>query len=113
MTPKEIILAALGGGKPDRVPVALIGGGMWSVHHSGVSFKDLSRDATMMTSMLAGLSGKLRSDIVYAGSGFPNFLIAALGGRIVFRDVGAPDLEAPVAALESDLDKLDTSAIEE
>lgn len=113
MTPKEIILAALGGGKPDRVPVALIGGGMWSVHHSGVSFKDLSRDAVLMTSMLAGLSGKLRSDIVYAGSGFPNFPIAALGGRIVFRDVGAPDLEAPVAASEGDLDRLDTAAIEQ
>lgn len=112
MTPKEIILTALKGGRPERVPVALIGGGMWSVHHSGATFKDLAADAKAMTSMLVEMSGRLQSDIVYVGSGFPNFPIAALGGRIVFRDIGAPDLESPIVFSEGDLERLDPAAID-
>jgi uroporphyrinogen decarboxylase len=112
MTPKEIILAALRGEKPGRVPVALVGGGMWSVRDYGVSFRDLSRDAPRMASMLVEMAEKLRSDIVYAGSGFPNFPVAALGGRIIFRDIGTPDLEAPIVSSEGDLDRLDVAALE-
>jgi len=112
MTPKEIILTALQGGRPARVPVALVGGGMWSAYHYGASFKALSLDATTMTSMLVEMSERLRSDIVYVGSGFPNFPVAALGGRMVFRDIGAPDLEGPVVSSEEDLEGLDVTALE-
>ncbi len=112
MTPKEIIHTALRGGRPDRVPVALIGGGMWSVHHYGTTFRDLSLDSRAMTSMLVDMAGRLRSDIVYVGSGFPNFPVAALGGRIVFREIGAPDLESVIVASEEDLDRLDVKAVE-
>jgi uroporphyrinogen decarboxylase len=112
MTPKEIILTALGGGQPERVPVALIGGGMWSVHHYGVTFRDLSLDATAMTSMLVEMAGRLGSDIVYVGSGYPNFPVAALGGRIVFREIGAPDLEAPIVMSEDDLERLDPELLD-
>lgn len=111
MSPKDVILSALDGGKPERVPVALIGAGMWSVHHYNATFKDLSTDALRMSEMLVEMSGRLLSDIVYVGSGFPNFPVAALGGKIKFREMGAPDLEEPVVATEEDLRKIDLSRI--
>jgi len=112
MKPREIILKAFEGGKPERVPVTLFGAGMWSIHESGTTFKDLSLDASKMSDMLVDMSGKLLCDIVYAGSGYNNFHAAALGGKIKFREIGAPDLEAPLISSEEDLQKLDISKID-
>jgi uroporphyrinogen decarboxylase len=106
MTPKENILTAFEGGKPERIPVTLFGGGMWSIHNWGSTFAELATDAEKMTRMLIDMSEKLRCDIVYAGSGYNNFHTAALGGRIKFRELGAPDLEEPIISSEEDLAKL-------
>jgi len=110
--PRESILRAFVGRKADRIPAALLGAGMWSVHHFGTSFKALSTDAPKMAEMIIEMSDRLRSDIIYVGSGYPNFPIAALGGKIKYRDIGAPDLEAPIVSSEKDLAKLDISQIE-
>lgn len=112
MKPREIILKAFEGGKPERVPVTLFGGGMWSIHNFGTTFKDLSLDASKMSDMLVQMSGRLLCDIVYAGSGYNNFHAAALGGTIKFREIGAPDLEAPLVSSEDDLQRLDITAID-
>ncbi len=112
MKPREVILKAFEGGKADRVPVTLFGAGMWSIHSFGTTFKDLSLDAQKMTDMLVQMSGKLLCDIVYAGSGYNNFHAATLGGKIKFREIGAPDLEAPLISSEEDLQKLDISKID-
>lgn len=106
MTPKETILKAYDGGKPERVPVTLFGAGMWSIHNWGTTFKELSTDPDKMTGMLVEMSDKLQCDIVYAGSGYNNFHASALGGRIKFREVGAPDLEDPLIGSEEELAKL-------
>jgi uroporphyrinogen-III decarboxylase len=92
MTSRETILKAFEGGKPDRVPVTLFGGGMWSIKEFGSTFKDLSLDAQKMSDMLVSMSEKLLCDIVYAGSGYNNFHASAFGGGIKFREMGAPDL---------------------
>jgi uroporphyrinogen decarboxylase len=81
MKPKQVILKAFDGGKPDRVPVALMGGGMWGAYHYETTLKDLSTDAAKMTDMIVSMAHKLQSDIVYVGSGYPNVLAAALGGK--------------------------------
>ena len=112
MKPREAILKAFDGGKADRIPAALIGAGMWSVHQYGTSFGELSTDAPKMAGMILEMSGRLLSDIVYVGSGYPNFPVVALGGKIKYRDIGAPDLEAPIVSSEEDLAKLDVSRIE-
>jgi len=112
MKPREIILKAFEGGKPERVPVTLFGGGMWSIHNFGTTFRDLSLDASKMSEMLVQMSGRLLCDIVYAGSGYNNFHAAALGGTIKFREIGAPDLEAPLVSSEDDLQRLDITAID-
>lgn len=112
MKPKEIIIKAFEGGKPERVPVTLFGGGMWSIHNFGTTFKELSTDAKRMADMLVHMSGRLRCDIVYAGSGYNNFHASALGGSIKFREIGAPDLEAPLISSEEDIPRLDITALD-
>ena len=112
MTPKEIVLSAFEGGKPERVPVTLFGGGMWSIHNWDSTFEALSTDVDKMTRMLIDSSEKLGCDIVYPGSGYNNFHTAALGGKIKFREVGAPDLEDPIISSEEDLAKLNIEDID-
>ncbi len=112
MTPRETILKAFEGGKADRVPATLFGAGMWSIRHYGASFQELSEDAARMSDMLVTMSEKLLCDIVYAGSGYNNCHASALGGSIKFREIGAPDLEAPLIASEEDLQKLDISRLD-
>ena len=111
MTPREVILKAFGGGKPDRIPVALMGGGMWSAYHYGTTLMDLLTNSSRMSDMLVEMSGKLKSDIVYAGSGYPNVLAAALGSKIKFSGFGAADLEAPVLPPGEEVQNLDLSMI--
>ncbi len=113
MKPKEIILKAFEGGKPERVPVTLFGAGMWSIHNYGTTFEALSKSSEAMAEMLVKTSEKLLCDIVYAGSGYNNFHAAALGGRIKFREIGAPDLEEPLIAEEKDLERLDIKRIDQ
>ncbi len=107
MTPKEVILKAFEGGKPDRVPATLFGAGMWSIRGWGSSFEALALDANRMSQMLIDMSAKLQCDIVYAGSGYNNFHAVALGGRIKFREMGAPDLEDHFVNSEEDIARLD------
>ena len=106
MAPREIILTAFEKGKPERVPVTLFGGGMWSIHNWGSTFERLSGSAEKMTQMLVDMSEKLQCDIVCAGSGYNNFHATALGGRIKFREMGAPDAEDPIISSEEDLARL-------
>ncbi len=49
MTPREVILKAFEGGKPERVPVTVFGGGMWSINNWGSTFEALSKDAEKMS----------------------------------------------------------------
>lgn len=113
MTPKEVILKAFDIKKPERVPVALFGGGMFTMFNTGNSFKSLAEDAKGMADMIISFSKRSLSDVVYVGSGYNNFHAAALGGRIKYREIGAPDLEEPLVNTESDLDKLDLEKLKE
>jgi len=109
--PKEIVQDALELGTPDRVPVAFFGAGVWTLHNSGNSFSDLAYEPKKMADTIISASEKLQSDIVYAGSGYNNFHAAALGGKIKIRQVGAPDLEAPLVNSPEDLNTLDIEAL--
>jgi len=112
MTPREIILQAFDGGKPERVPVTLFGGGMWSIKGFDSSFEELSTDAAKMSDMLETLADKLLCDIVYAGSGYNNFHAAAFGGEIKFRSMGAPDLKEHLVSSVEDIEKFDLAALD-
>ncbi len=47
------------------------------------------------------------------GSGYNNFHASALGGKIKFREMGAPDLENHFVSSEEDLAKLMLSDLDE
>jgi uroporphyrinogen decarboxylase len=66
-----------------------------------------------MADIIISTSDKLKSDIVYCGSGYNNFHAAALGGEIKFRQVGPPDLAAPLVNSEEDLGKLSIEDLSE
>jgi uroporphyrinogen decarboxylase len=111
MTPRETILKAFEGGKPERVPVTLFGAGMWSIKDYGTSFEELSNNADKMVDMCVTEAGKIRSDVVYVGSGYNNFHAEALGKKfgvgIKYREIGAPDLTDHFVHSEEDIAKLD------
>ncbi|MBI5103086.1 MAG: hypothetical protein HZB33_14820 [Nitrospirae bacterium] len=110
MEPKEIILKAFDGGRPERVPVTLFGGGMWSIRDYGSSFEELAKDEKKMADMCIKEAERIRSDVVYVGSGFNNFHASALGtafgAGIKYREIGAPDLTKHFVDSEEVIDKL-------
>jgi uroporphyrinogen decarboxylase len=115
MTPRETILKAFEGGRPERVPVTLFGGGMWSIKDYGTSFEELANNAAKMADMCVTEADKIRSDVIYVGSGYNNFHAAALGTAfgvgIKYREIGAPDLTAHFVHSEEDIEKLDIADI--
>lgn len=111
MNSKEMVFKAMEMGKPPRVPVAPFGCGVWTIHRSGTTFKELSRDAERMARTNLDIYHKFKPDIVYVGSGYNNLHAAALGGKIIFREIGAPDLEEPYVHSIEDIEKLDLGKI--
>lgn len=110
MTPREIILKAFEMGKPERIPVTVFGGGMWSIKDYGSTFQELSLNAEKMADMCVTEAERIRSDAVYVGSGYNNFHASALGKDfgvgIKYREIGAPDLTAHFVNSEEDIAKL-------
>jgi len=115
LTPRETVLKAFGGGKPERVPVTLFGAGMWSIKDYGTTFQDLALDPAKMADMCIKEAERIRSDVVYVGSGYNNFHASALGkafgAGIKYREVGAPDLTEHFVHAEEDIDKLNMDDI--
>ncbi|HXX57072.1 MAG TPA: uroporphyrinogen decarboxylase family protein, partial [Thermodesulfovibrionales bacterium] len=98
-------------GKPERVPVTLFGGGMWSIKDYGTTFEELSKNVDKNVDMCVAEAEKIRSDVVYVGSGFNNFHAIALGRKfgagVKFREIGAPDMTEHFVHSEEDIAKLD------
>jgi uroporphyrinogen decarboxylase len=115
MKPKELILKAFEGGKGDRIPVTLFGAGMWSIKDFGTTFEALALDPQKMTEMCVAEAARIRSDVVYVGSGFNNFHASALGKAfgvgMKYREMGAPDMTTHFVNSEEDLAKLDIADV--
>ncbi|HAM53000.1 MAG TPA: hypothetical protein DCP92_20730 [Nitrospiraceae bacterium] len=111
MTPRETMLKAFAMGRPERIPVTLFGGGMWSIKDYGTTFEELSKNIEKMVDMCVTEAEKIRSDVVYVGSGFNNFHAIALGKKYgvgaKYREIGAPDITDHFVHSEEDIAKLD------
>ena len=112
MASKDDVITALNLGIPERLPVSIMGGGAWTVSASGNTFFGLSKDAEKMAEVIIKTSNLLKSDIVFVGSGYNNFQIAALGGDIESKSVGPPFLSSPLVANRNDLENLDLDSID-
>lgn len=112
MTPKQAILEAFQRVPTDRAPATVFGGGIWTIRHWGTQFGEIIQDPKAYAEMIIRTNEKLRSPMVYVGSGYNNYLAAAMGGRVKERPLGAPDLEAPIIRESADeLDALDVEAV--
>ncbi len=113
MRPKEILLDAFNLGTPERIPAVIFGGGMWTIKNSGNSFMYYIGKPEEYAELIIKTADILQSDMVYPGSGYNNFLAAAIGGKIKVRHIGAPDLEGPIINTPEDLDSLEIEKIYE
>jgi uroporphyrinogen decarboxylase len=96
MKPKDAIFEAFDLKPAARVPATLFGGGVWTIRHWQKQFGEMIADPRAYADLIIKTNEELRSPIVYVGSGYNNYLAAAVGGKVKERPLGAPDLEAPL-----------------
>ncbi|MCC6189111.1 MAG: uroporphyrinogen decarboxylase family protein [Anaerolineales bacterium] len=100
-------------GAPAQTPATLFGAGQWSVYQLGCSMREVATDPDRMTAALLEAQRKAPSPIVFVGSGFNNQLIGALGGRIRYPRLGAPEVGVPIIQDSADeVDRLDLSEVD-
>jgi uroporphyrinogen decarboxylase len=102
MKPKEAIFEAFDLKSTDRVPATVFGGGVWTIRHWQKQFGEMIADPRAYADLIIQTNQELRSPIVYVGSGYNNYLAAAIGGKIKERPLGAPDLEAALVKESAD-----------
>jgi uroporphyrinogen decarboxylase len=96
MTGKETVLATLRHEPTERRAAALLSGGLWTLRNQGLTLEQaLNLPPERFADILAESNEHVRSDIVWTASGFHNLIVRALGGRIEFRDDGAPEVVEP------------------
>lgn len=96
-----------------QVPATIFGGGVWTIRRWKKQFGELLDDPKAYARLIVDANRELNSPIVYVGSGYNNYLAAALGGTIKERELGAPDLREPIIKQSADeLDALDVGMIE-
>ncbi|HEY6001121.1 MAG TPA: uroporphyrinogen decarboxylase family protein [bacterium] len=106
MTGRERIRHVLRGGRADRLPRALFGGGLWSYRRCGLRPDGLKDDPAAFGNRLADLWGGLDTDIVFLGSGLNTLPAEAIGGELAFGDGQAPLLSFPLVQSAEDAREL-------
>lgn len=111
---KQAIFDAFGLKPAAQVPATVFGGGVWTLRRWDKQFGELIQDPRAYADIIIQTNEEVQSPIVYLGSGYNNYLAAAVGGRIKERPVGAPDLAEPVIKEHADeLDALDVTSIKD
>lgn len=112
MTRKQAILQAFQQVPSESAPATVFGGGVWTIRQWGTQFGEIIRNPEAYAEMIIRTNEKVRSPMVYVGSGFNNYLAATMGGRIKERPLGAPDLDEPIIRESADeLDELDVEDV--
>lgn len=111
VTPKETVLKAFNLEIPERVPAVIYGAGVWTMANSGHRFDDFVGKPEEYARLIIDTASKLRSDMVFPGSGFNNLQAGALGAKIKYRPIGAPDLEEPLVHSVEDVHALDINML--
>lgn len=108
MNSREIITKAAQRQETPRVPVSLLSGGAWTFNRQGLSLKEaLGIGAERAAEIIASTNEQVGSDIVWAGSGYHNLALQAIGAKIKFRATGVPDIQEPLLQKASDVDGID------
>lgn len=111
MLPKQAVITALQGGKPERVPVGTFLGGSWPIHKVGMTLEELIGDPEKTAQIFYEVNEQLDADFLTIGTGSTALIIKALGGEIKFSQLGAPEIVSELIKVESDLDRLSAESI--
>lgn len=103
MTGKQIALMALEGRPTPRLPVTLVAGGSWYVHHAGQSFAEIKQDPAALAQVFIKAYQDIGHDLLWTGAGLLNYPAYCLGAPI--QDQGS-DSPALLATVISDLDQI-------
>lgn len=106
MNPKEIILETINRRKTPRLAVAILSGGAWTFNRRGFTLEEILGQPELAAETIVRTNELVRSDIVWAGSGYNNLPARALGGKIKFRAKGTMDVQEPLLEKASDADKI-------
>ncbi|HWQ42599.1 MAG TPA: uroporphyrinogen decarboxylase family protein [Desulfosporosinus sp.] len=108
MNSREIVTKAAQRQATPRVPVSLLSGGAWTFNRQGLSLQEaLGIGAERAAELIASTNEQVGSDIVWAGSGYHNLALQAIGAKIKFRATGVPDIQEPLLQKASDVDGID------
>lgn len=107
MKPKEIALAAITHGRPSRIPAVLFSGGAWTFNNRGLTLEQAVADPELMARVIAETNAVVESDIIWAGSGFNNLPVRALGGQVKWRARGTMDVLEPLLETADNIDRID------
>ncbi len=113
MKPKEVVLTAINGQKPSRVPVAILSGGAWTFNNRGFTLEEVLDQPELMARIIVETNEQVKSDIVWPGSGYNNLSVRALGGKIKFRPRGVPDVVEPLLKGAGDVDRINPERLRE
>ncbi len=111
MKSKATALAAFRLEEPGEVPATIYGGGAWTIYNSGNTFVSLANDPEKMAAVIVDTYRKMGWDMVFVGSGYNNYLAAALGGEIKAREGAVPDLKEHFVNTPEDLREIDVGRI--
>ncbi|OPY58149.1 MAG: Uroporphyrinogen decarboxylase [Pelotomaculum sp. PtaU1.Bin035] len=113
MNAKEVVLRAINNEKPPRLAAAIFSGGAWTFNNKGYTLEEILGKPELAAQLIIETNGQVRSDIVWAGSGYNNLPVRALGGKIKFRPRGTPDVVEPLLKKAADVDKINLDRLEE
>jgi uroporphyrinogen decarboxylase len=106
MTGREIAQMAFDLKKPPRVPVTLIGGGAWAVHHTGKIFGQIKNDPKQIADVFIRFFNLFQNDLIWTGSNFLNYPVHFLGCPIKDESADSPGLEGTVIQSLEEIDRL-------
>ncbi len=115
MNGKEIMKRAVKLKKTERLPVALLSGGVWIFKRKNMSIGDSLRlHPETAAEIVAETYAEAGSDIIWTASGCYNLIIRALGGKVHLDEVGvAPDVAEALLEKAADVDKLNLDRLNE
>lgn len=106
MNPKETMFAAFKRQPTERIPVSLFSVGVWTIANSGNTFLGLGHDPARFAKVLIDTTRLLDCDVCWVGSGYNNVPVEALGGKLTYKDIGAPYPAEPLVNTLEDLGRL-------
>jgi uroporphyrinogen decarboxylase len=106
MTGREIAQMAFDLLKPPRVPVTIIGGGAWAVHHAGKTFGQIKNDPKQIADAFIRFFNLFRNDLIWTGSNLLNYPVHFLGCPIKDDSADSPALEGTVIHSLDEIDRL-------